>query len=48
MTTFLIALSATALWWGLGAALMVAVADDREPFSYLVTLLRRHGGRHAR
>ncbi|WP_171908515.1 hypothetical protein [Streptomyces niveus] len=39
-----IAYSLTA--YGLGAALMVAVLDGRH--HPIVTLFRRHGGRHAR
>lgn len=48
MTTFLMVLASLATWWGLGAALIVAAGEDHHPLSYLVTLLRRHGGRHAR
>ncbi|MEV8353142.1 hypothetical protein ACFVTT_23510 [Streptomyces niveus] len=46
MTTFLIALSATGTWWGLGL-LVVRVAAEGHAHP-AVTLLRRHGGRHAR
>ncbi|WP_405794055.1 hypothetical protein [Streptomyces sp. NBC_01506] len=44
MTTFLIALSALALWLGLCAAAFRAPATIHAA----VLLLRRHGGRHAR
>ena len=41
MHDFLIILSAACLIWGLGAALVVALADDRHhPITFLLALLR--------
>lgn len=44
MTTTLLAVSFTALWWGLCAAAFRAPAT----LHATALLLRRHGGRHAR
>lgn len=41
MDAFLIILSAACLTWGLGAALVVAMADDRHhPIAFLLAFLR--------
>ena len=46
MTTILLALSFTAVWWGLGLLMgRVAAEGPNHPF---IALPRRHGGRHAR
>lgn len=47
VTTFLLALSFTTTWWGLGL-LMGRVAAEGLANHPAVTLLRRHGGRYAR
>lgn len=41
MDAFLLILSAACVGWGLGAALVVAIADDRHhPIAFLLAFLR--------